>query len=118
MPRSHIGRSLKLATMGWRRKARVKSIITIFQSLVMSTFVRLRSVSRTSALKTRMRYICLFQASGLGGLTPFFRRSPSSIMFSTHQLREPFLPFHIRSACTGIMYSTPSSVATISAPRL
>ncbi len=64
---------------------------------VISTLVRLRSVSRTSDENTRMRYIWWFHSVGFGGSIFFFSRSLSSISVGTNQLIEPICPFHRRS---------------------
>ena len=81
----------------------MKSIMMTFQSGVIRTLPRLRSVSRTSAANTRIRYIWLFQSVGFGGWIFCFSRSPSSISTSTHQLSEPSLPDQLRLTCIGIM---------------
>src|SRR5947199_6511584 len=84
-------RSLKV------RKERVKSILQIFQSSLISTLVRLGSLSYTSWSRTRTLYICLFHASVSGATRFCLWRSSSSIFTGSHQLSEPASPFHLRS---------------------
>ena len=76
---------------------REKSIIITFHWCVISTLVRLRSVSRTSDENTRMRYIWWFQSVGFGGWIFFLSRSLSSISVGTNQLIDPVWPYHFRS---------------------
>src|SRR5207237_8261422 len=98
-------RSLKV------RKERVKSILQIFQSTLISTLVRLGSLSYTSWSRTRTLYICLFHASALGATRFCLWRSASSIFTGSHQLSEPESPFHLLSTYTGPMSSRPLKYA-------